>query len=261
MPELGPLLEQGVTSVYTDDHNTETVTTAVTAGDIGVSTVSLVTTRTPDTGNMSTSAPVVISTNIDTIITTTHLNSVDISVTTISPLPTTTMQDKFSPKSETNDYADYVDRTTEAYQEAAQDDALNIDENLINDDDESDSIPIQSNFNVTPPSPSGISDVSSSTSMRSTTSSSQVSDIDDEILIAQSKESDDNINQRNMEQEGVSEDNVQQNIDVPVPLINVNDLIPELQDQEMFQYYHNNTRQHNFKQLSFDKWSRIIFEH
>ena len=85
MPELGPLIEQGVTSVYSDDQNTETVTSAATdtAGDTGVSTVSLVTTRTPDTGNMSTTAPMVISANIDTIVTTTHLNSVDISVTTL----------------------------------------------------------------------------------------------------------------------------------------------------------------------------------
>ena len=278
MPDLGPLIEQGISSVVTtvapqdtissvkttiniDNANLDTITnyfdgSTTTAEPVtknfettsgikipnlddktsmsgGSDSISLVTTSQPVT---LSSSPMVVSTNIDTFVTTTKLNIGDISVTTLSPFPRkSSVSDEVGASAEPDEFSS----STSAYSEN-NGGAINLDENLISDDAvnyETKSNSIQSNFITTQPSIEAASGLPiatqaadiANTLMHDTSPpiGSQQFDFDAGLHRGSSNAGDE-------EEEAFKDDN-QQKIDSSIPLISVNDLIPELQDKELFQ--------------------------
>ena len=233
MPEIGPLLEQGMTAVYQDSDQEESSTTTTRSDTMTVN--SLV------TGNIVTqdTSTIVTSTNIDTIISTTRLNIGDISITTLSPLAVTGVTDNVGVVTKNQEITTLTAVSNKV--DDNLDDAFNLSKNRISDE-ETISNPIQSNF-VTSTVRSQVIDLGGGGGENikdglenhneimpdeSTQISSQ--QFDSDLGLATVTANSNDIQDKNEEGEAIMDD-MGQKIDPSIPLISVNDLIPSLQDK------------------------------
>ena len=231
MPEIGPLLEQGMTAVYQDKDQEESSTIPTTTSSEEMTVTSLV------TGNTVTqdTSTIVTSTNIDTIISTTRLNIGDISITTLSPLAVTGVTDNVGVVTKNQEITTLAAVSNKV--DDNLDDAFNLNKNRISDE-ETISNPIQSNF-VTSTVRSQVIDlggeavgenIQDDLENHNEMKFDKSTQISSQQGLATVTANPNDIQDKIEEGEAIM-DNAGQKIDPSIPLISVNDLIPSLQDK------------------------------
>ena len=231
MPEIGPLLEQGMTAVYQDKDQEESSTIPTTTSSEEMTVTSLV------TGNIVTqdTSTIVTSTNIDTIISTTRLNIGDISITTLSPLAVTGVTDNVGVVTKNQEITTLAAVSNKV--DDNLDDAFNLNKNRISDE-ETISNPIQSNF-VTSTVRSQVIDlggeavgenIQDDLENHNEMKFDKSTQISSQQGLATVTANTNDIQDKIEEGEAIMDD-AGQKIDPSIPLISVNDLIPSLQDK------------------------------